>query len=97
MKTKGRAAVRRRRRTSPVFDPAKVIDRATFEKPAQYSKGIQFVTMNGTLVVKDGALVDGVARAAACAARAQKTRRRLTWARRALVPSGNPPAAVPKP
>jgi N-acyl-D-aspartate/D-glutamate deacylase len=43
-----------------VFDPAKVIDRATFEKPAQYSEGFQFVLVNGTLVVKNGELVDGV-------------------------------------
>jgi len=44
-----------------VFDPARVIDRATFEKPAQYSEGISYVLVNGTLVVKDGELVDGVA------------------------------------
>ncbi len=44
-----------------VFDPERVIDRATFEKPAQYSAGIQYVLVNGTLVVRDGALVTGVA------------------------------------
>jgi dihydroorotase len=44
-----------------VFDPARVIDRATFENPAQYSEGIQFVMVNGTLVVKGGELVEGVA------------------------------------
>ncbi len=43
-----------------VFDPAKVIDKATYEEPLQYSEGIQFVFVNGTLVVKDGKLVDGV-------------------------------------
>jgi N-acyl-D-aspartate/D-glutamate deacylase len=44
-----------------VFDPARVIDRATFENPAQYSEGIQYVLVNGILVVKGGELVDGVA------------------------------------
>src|SRR5579872_230992 len=44
-----------------VFDPARVIDTATFENPAQYSEGIPFVLVNGTLVVKDGSVVAGVA------------------------------------
>ena len=44
-----------------VFDPNRVIDRATFEKPAQYSEGIQFVLVNGVLVVKNGELQPGVA------------------------------------
>ncbi|MGC2662330.1 MAG: amidohydrolase family protein [Bryobacteraceae bacterium] len=39
-----------------VFDPNHVIDRATFEKPAQYSDGIPYVLVNGTIVVKDGTL-----------------------------------------
>src|SRR6266853_1173288 len=43
-----------------VFDPDKVLDKATYEQPMQYSEGIQFVFVNGTLVVKDGKLVDGV-------------------------------------
>ena len=43
------------------FDPARVIDRATFEKPAQYSEGIQYVMVNGTLVVDKGELVPSVA------------------------------------
>ena len=43
-----------------VFDPDKVIDKATYEKPLQYSEGIQFVLVNGTPVVKDGKIVDGV-------------------------------------
>jgi N-acyl-D-aspartate/D-glutamate deacylase len=43
-----------------VFDPERVIDKATFENPAQYSEGIPFVLVNGTLVVRDGKLVDGV-------------------------------------
>jgi hypothetical protein len=43
-----------------LFDPGRVIDRATFEEPLQYSEGIVFVLLNGVLVVKDGQLVEGV-------------------------------------
>jgi N-acyl-D-aspartate/D-glutamate deacylase len=43
-----------------VFDPARVIDKATFEKPNQYSEGIPFVLVNGVLVVRDGKIVEGV-------------------------------------
>jgi N-acyl-D-aspartate/D-glutamate deacylase len=39
-----------------VFDPARVIDRATFEAPAQSSEGIPYVLVNGTFVVKDSQL-----------------------------------------
>jgi dihydroorotase len=42
-----------------VFDPNTVIDKATYERPLQYSEGIQFVLVNGVPVVKDGKLVDG--------------------------------------
>ena len=58
MKTKGRIAVGADADIT-VFDPARVIDRATFEKPAQYSEGIQYVMVNGTLVVNRGELVSG--------------------------------------
>ena len=44
-----------------VFDPARVIDRATFEQPAQYSDGIVHVMVNGTFVVRGADLVTGVA------------------------------------
>ena len=44
-----------------VFDPERVIDKATFENAAQYSEGIQYVMVNGTLVVNRGELVSGVA------------------------------------
>jgi len=43
-----------------VFDANRIIDKATYEKPLQYSEGIQFVLVNGVPVVKDGRLVDGV-------------------------------------
>jgi dihydroorotase len=43
-----------------VFDPKRVIDKATYEQPLQYSEGIQFVLVNGVPIVKDGQLVDGV-------------------------------------
>jgi N-acyl-D-aspartate/D-glutamate deacylase len=43
-----------------VFDPNRVIDKATFEDPLQYSQGIQLVLVNGVAVVKDGQLVEGV-------------------------------------
>lgn len=37
-----------------VFDPAKVIDRATFENPHQTSAGIPYVFVNGMLVIDGG-------------------------------------------
>jgi dihydroorotase len=43
-----------------VFDPDHVIDRATFEKPAQYSDGVRHVLVAGTFVVRDGKTVEGV-------------------------------------
>jgi N-acyl-D-aspartate/D-glutamate deacylase len=44
-----------------VFDADRVIDRATFENPAQYSDGIPYVLVNGAFVVKDGQLLQNVA------------------------------------
>jgi N-acyl-D-aspartate/D-glutamate deacylase len=43
-----------------VFDPQRVIDKATFDDPLQYSSGIQFVLVNGVPVVSNGELVEGV-------------------------------------
>jgi N-acyl-D-aspartate/D-glutamate deacylase len=44
-----------------VFDPARVSDRATYEKPAQFSEGIRHVLVGGTFVVRDEQLVANVA------------------------------------
>lgn len=38
-----------------VFDPAAIIDKATYEKPHQLSVGVKDVFVNGVAVVKDGA------------------------------------------
>jgi len=43
-----------------VFDPETVLDRATYEAPAQPSTGIVHVLVAGTFVVRDGAVVEGV-------------------------------------
>jgi N-acyl-D-aspartate/D-glutamate deacylase len=43
-----------------VFDPQRIIDKATFDDPLQYSAGIQFVLVNGVPVVSNGELVGGV-------------------------------------
>ncbi len=37
-----------------IFDPSKVNDHATFDKPHQYSTGMTDVFVNGVLVLKDG-------------------------------------------
>ena len=37
-----------------VFDPAKVVDRATFEMPNQYPEGIEYVLVNGVVSVDKG-------------------------------------------
>jgi len=42
-----------------VFDPQRIIDKATFDDPLQYSSGIQFVLVNGVPVVSNGELVEG--------------------------------------
>ena len=42
-----------------IFDPDQIIDQATYEEPANYSRGIKYVLVNGTTVVKEGHLQDG--------------------------------------
>src|SRR5262249_28655192 len=34
-----------------LFDPARVIDRSTYEQPFQYGEGIEYVIVNGQLVL----------------------------------------------
>lgn len=43
-----------------VFDPGRVIDTATFEDELSKSQGVQYVLVNGVLVVRDGATVEDV-------------------------------------
>ncbi len=40
-----------------IFDPQRVSDRSTYEEPARYSTGIEYVLVNGALVVRGGQLV----------------------------------------
>jgi dihydroorotase len=44
-----------------VFDPARVLDRATFEEPFQPSTGIVHTLVGGVFVVRNEQLVDGAA------------------------------------
>ena len=37
-----------------IFDPAKIEDHATFEKPHQYATGMRYVFVNGTQVLRNG-------------------------------------------
>ena len=59
MRQKGRIAVGADADIT-IFDPATVIDNATYETPMVPSSGIPFVMVNGTLVVRDGVPVGGV-------------------------------------
>ncbi len=43
-----------------IFDPQRVIDKATYEQPMQYSEGIPFVLVNGVVVVREEKLVENV-------------------------------------
>jgi N-acyl-D-glutamate deacylase len=44
-----------------VFDAGRVIDKATFQNAAQASEGFRDVLVEGTFVVRDGRLQEGVA------------------------------------
>ena len=37
-----------------IFDPDRVADTATYENPKQYPKGIDYVLVNGTVVIDNG-------------------------------------------
>ena len=37
-----------------IFDPEKISDNATFQDPHQYSTGVEYVIVNGQIVVSDG-------------------------------------------
>jgi len=39
-----------------VFDPARVRDMATFDKPHQYAEGFAYVIVNGQIVYENGAM-----------------------------------------
>jgi dihydroorotase/N-acyl-D-amino-acid deacylase len=43
-----------------VFDPATVIDRSTYENPAQVSTGVNYVFVNGVAVVDGGRVTDAL-------------------------------------
>lgn len=43
-----------------VFDPDRIIDRATFEDPNHYAEGMRWVFVNGVAVVADGAATDAL-------------------------------------
>ena len=43
-----------------VFNPDKIIDKATFENAAQYSEGVEHVMVAGVFVLRDGNFVNGV-------------------------------------
>ena len=40
-----------------IFDPDKILDKATFEKGLEFSAGIEYVMVNGTFVLKQGKTV----------------------------------------
>jgi N-acyl-D-aspartate/D-glutamate deacylase len=43
-----------------VFDPATVTDHATYDAPRAPSTGVEYVVVNGTVLVDHGQIVDGV-------------------------------------
>ena len=59
MKNKGRICVGADADIT-IFDPEQIIDQATYEEPAKYSKGIVYVLVNGVVVVKNSQLQEGV-------------------------------------
>ena len=43
-----------------VFDPEIIIDESTYDSPDTPSKGMQYVLVGGSFVVRDGRIVEGV-------------------------------------
>jgi N-acyl-D-aspartate/D-glutamate deacylase len=41
-----------------IFDPQRVIDKATYEEPLQFSEGIPYVLVNGVVVIREEKLVE---------------------------------------
>jgi N-acyl-D-aspartate/D-glutamate deacylase len=44
-----------------IFDPETIRDRSTYENGKQASEGVRYLLVNGTFVIRDGKLVDGIA------------------------------------
>ncbi|MGR9053347.1 MAG: amidohydrolase family protein [Gammaproteobacteria bacterium] len=59
MRTKGRVQVGADADLT-LFNPNTVIDTATYENPMRYSAGIEYVIVNGKLIIEEGELIDGV-------------------------------------
>jgi len=60
MKNKGRVRVGADADLA-VFDPDRIIDRATFDEPLQRSEGVRYLFVNGVAVIRDGQLQADVA------------------------------------
>ncbi len=43
-----------------LFDPQEILDRATYERGDVPSAGVVYLLVGGTLVVRDGEIVEGV-------------------------------------
>ena len=41
-----------------IFNPERIIDKASYAEPGKYSEGIEFVLVNGVVIVKNGQLQD---------------------------------------
>ena len=41
---------------STIFEPRRVLDKTTYDKPLQYSEGIPYVLVNGVVVARMGEL-----------------------------------------
>jgi len=59
MKNKGRISVGADADIT-IFDPERILDQATYEEPAKYSIGINYVLVNGVIVVKDSQVLDNI-------------------------------------